>query len=150
MNACKKMNVTLDDFFDFLEESIKLDISSSTNTKVDTILSGYEYTKTLKNKIGQSGKVLSTIEKFERPHIYKLKVSSNQGLNFVTYTAKQIDACNIEVFYEEEFISSKKITNFNYKIVMHFYKKKTLQRMQAILTNIERCIKEKESESCHD
>lgn len=152
MIVTKKLNVHENDFFDFLETSLKHDIKLSTGKTVKEINTGYVYEKQLANKLKQQGNVKVTIEKFDRPFQYIGKVYSNQGFNYMTYTVEKIDDENINVSYEEEFLSDRKLMNLNYKFVSNIYKKRTLRRMEAMLLNIELNIinAKKETVLCQD
>lgn len=150
MVITKELNVNIDEFFDFLEKSVKFDIKNATEKDVLTIEQGYSYEKTLKNALNQKGKVITTIEKYKRNKCYQSKVTSNQGFNYITFDVDEIDNENIQVKYSEKFISDKKLNNMNYKIVIKMYEKRVLRRMNLIVENIEKSIKEMESELCQD
>ncbi|MFI3227776.1 MAG: DUF3284 domain-containing protein [Clostridia bacterium] len=151
MQVTKKLNVSLDEFFDFVEKSIKYDIKNATGEDIDQVVQGYSYEKTLANALKQSGNVLTTIEKYERGSCYQSKVTSNQGFNYMTFDVAEIDDENVEVTYSEEFISHRKMNNLNYKFMLKLYKKRIDRRMNLLVENIELSIKqEKGSELCQD
>lgn len=151
MQITKELNVNNDDFFDFLEKSIKFDIKNATDKEISDITQGFSYKKELKNQLNQKGMVTTTIEKYERNVCYQSKTTSNQGFNYMTFDVETIDAQNIKVSYTEEFTSSSKMNIINHKFIMNLYKKRMDRRMNLLISNIELSIKaEKGSELCQD
>lgn len=151
MQVITKLNVNIDEFFDFLEKSIKFDIKNATNADLSEITPGFSYKKELKNAFNQSGEVESIIENYIRNDCYISKIISNQGVNSILYKVVKIDDENIELEYTEEFISNKKLNDANFKLVSKIFEKSLKKRINLRIKNIELSIKaQKENELCQD
>lgn len=101
-----KMNVTAEEFFDTLAQSIAFDISESTGKKVKAknLKRGLSYTK----KFGKRKTAKVTITKFERPYHYQAKFESVGGTNFIAYEIEELSD-GIGISYSE------KVEKFNGK-----------------------------------
>ena len=148
IEVTKILNISAQDFFDVIEESLYNDMQKTSNQV--NIESGMSYKKNLKNKLGQLSEVEICIEKYERPNIYSSKIQKSKENNYITYEVNKIDENNIEVKYTEDYIAHNKMKNLNYKAILVLYKKKSIKRMTMIIENIERYAKRKESELCQD
>ncbi|MFI3116215.1 MAG: DUF3284 domain-containing protein [Clostridia bacterium] len=149
IQVVKELNVNIDDFYDFIEKSVKEDIKNATNEEVLELTEGFSYEKKLQNSLKQSGSVLALIEKYERKVCYKSKITSNQGYNYVSFETEEIDDENIKLTYTEHFDSDKSTNNLNYKFMLFFYKKSLARRMTLTIENMETKIK-KGDEICQD
>lgn len=149
IQVIKELNVNIEDFFDFLEKSIKEDIKNATGEEILEINEGFSYEKNLQNALKQTGKVLAFIEKYQRNICYTSKVTSSQGNNFIIFETEELDSNNIKLTYTENFDSEKYTNNLNYKFMLFFYKKSLVQRIDLMINNIEKSIK-KETELWDD
>ena len=139
MEVTIDLNVSQEAFFDFLVTSIIQDIEQNTSTKIlkADIKPGYSYAKKLKTKVGKMGSANVNIVAFEPNAHYAASFESNQGTNFISYQVKKLEADKINVTYIEEFIAADKLKEWNFKLVHFIYKKKSIQRAETNLKNIE-------------
>lgn len=127
-------------FFETLMESVLFDINSSTNIihQKEHVKEGFHYQKNLKNKMGRGGNVRVEITKLEEPYEYEATFSSAQGINTLSYCAKELDHGQIEVRYGEDFVSSSSLKRMNYKIMSRLYKRSSIRKANLILDRLER------------
>ena len=153
MEIIRNLNVNAEELFNLLEDSLKVDIKTCTDEDIENIEQGFSYTKRVKNKIGSAGDVIVTIEEFCKPTLYKGKIYSNQGFNYVTYNLKEIDSENTEVTYTEDFISDKTMNNMNFKIMSKVMKKQSEKKANRLISAMESYIldqKRNEEQECQD
>ncbi|MBS4535457.1 DUF3284 domain-containing protein [Clostridium sp. D2Q-14] len=148
MQVSLDLDVTKEEFFEFINDSLLQDIKTSTNREVskEDIKKGYTYEKELKNKLGRAGDVEVNILEFEPCKEYIAEFKSNQGTNRISYNIKNLNDEKINVTYSESYIASDKLKDWNFKLMNLFYKKKSISRAESILKNIERYIKNKKGD----
>ncbi|GEK92001.1 DUF3284 domain-containing protein [Alkalibacterium kapii] len=149
MKTTSTLDVSQEAFFDFLYLSIINDIKQSTqkNVSKDDITEGFEYKKTLANKMGRKGQVKVTLAELQPPTKYVAEFKSNQGINVISYEIESVNESQIKVTYTEEFIAADKLKDWNFKLLNFFYKKKSKKTIDATLKNIETYIKTKREEA---
>ena len=137
------LNVTSEEFFDFLYESIINDIKESTNKTVTRkdIKGGYRYKKEMKNKMGRQGTATILIREFVPNKTYVAVFESNQGENIISYNVEELEENKIGVTYNEEYIASDKLKSWNFSLVNFFYKRKANKNAKNTLRRIESYIK---------
>lgn len=144
----EKLNVTADAFFEKIAESIAYDITSSTgkNIRPKQLRKGYSYTKEMKNKMRQEGKVKVTITDYEVPRIYAAKFESSQGTNTISYEVEVLDEEHIGVTYIEDFFGVTQTKSTNFKLMSAFYKRSGRKKAVTLLRSIETCILDEKKE----
>ena len=135
------MDVSADEFFNVLAESIIYDIKESTNKTItrDKIRKGYSYTKTLKTRLGKDGKVKVTIKDFDDSK-YVASFLSSQGENIVSYEVEELDDKSLNVKYTEAFIGDSKMKSANFSIMSFLFKRGNKKRGYKSLNQIENVI----------
>ena len=95
MKLIRTFEITSDEFYDHLEESLLQDIQKTTKRKLDkkVIHTGYVY----ENSLAQC-KI--TINKYERGHIYQSTVKSRTDFIRITYETKETDS-GLEITFEQ-------------------------------------------------
>lgn len=148
MQVSLDLDVSKEEFFEFLYSSVINDIKESTGKTLskEDIVKGYQYDKNLKNKMGREGEVKVTILEFEPYKKYIAEFESNQGKNIISYDVKSLNDGKVNVIYSEEYIAPDKLKAWNFKLVNLLYKKKSIKRAETILKNIERYIKNNRGE----
>ena len=135
-----KMNTTADRFYDLLIGSVKHDIELKTGEPIELkdIKSGYEYKKTLTNKLGKERKATTTLLKIEPPRCYEAQFETVRGgVNTISYNIEDLDDGLIEVTYNESFDTTSSALALNFKIMSFFYKRSTRKRMSHLLKQMD-------------
>lgn len=140
----KQLNVTLDEFYEFIQEMILQDIKEATGKTVEIhdIHQGYKYKKQLTGRTGQVGHVKTEIKDFTR-NSYSAIFRSAQGFNTISYTYQPTSDSAIELTYEEEFLSDSTLMNLNFKLMSFFFNRSNKKRIDMMLNQIEGIITEK-------
>lgn len=139
----ERLNVSAEDFFSKIEESVIYDIEQSTGKKMvaSDIRNGFKYTKNLKNKLGGRGEVDVVITQFVSPKMYSADFKYASGINTICYIIDKIDDENIDVVYKEEFVGKTNTANLNFKIMNFFYKRRSRKKASKRIRSIELYIK---------
>nr|WP_300002023.1 DUF3284 domain-containing protein [Tissierella sp.] len=139
MQTDLKLDVSKEEFFDFLSASIIGDIKQSTGEELlkEDIAENYTYEKNIKNKMGRAGDVKVTIVDFKPFEKYRAKFTSFQGDNIIAYEIEELKDDQIHVTYSEDYIAADKMKALNFKLVNSLYKKRALSKSETILKNIE-------------
>lgn len=149
VEVVRTLNVSAEDFFDKIAESVAYDISTETgkNVRPAQIHKGMTYTKKLSSKMGKSGNVKVTLTEYESPVVYAAKFSSKQGDNFISYRINKIEDDLIEVTYSEDFDAPTKTKRANFKIMSFFYKRGSIKKINRLLSNMEAYILDEKEKS---
>ena len=144
IEVVRTLNVSANDFFDKIAESVAYDISAETgkNIKPSQIHKGYTYTKKLSSKMGREGNAKVTITEFEAPVVYTAKFSTRQGDNFISYKINKLEDDLIEVTYSEGYEAPSISKRANFKIMSFFYKRGSIKKINRLLSNMEAYILE--------
>lgn len=130
MKLVNKLNVSKEEFYNFLCENLKKEI----NSKV--IKEGMKFKKELISKFNARAESTVEITSLKENEKYGLKFYTPIGINTIDYTIKEIEPNLIEIIYEEKYISDSTLKNLNNAImecVFYFgIKKKKRQLFKAI------------------
>lgn len=139
MEINQELAVSAKEFFDFLRQSIVLDLkkTSGKEIKKDDIYEGMTYHKELATKIGRTGEAKVTISRFRDLDEYIAEFDSNQGKNITAYKIEDLGADKIHVNYREDFIAADRLKGLNFKLMNLFYKKRACKQASDRLTQIE-------------
>lgn len=139
MDVLLNLDVSSEEFFNFLTLSVVKDVKESTNKNISQkdIVKGFHYTKQLANKLKREGSAKVIIRRFVANEIYEAGFETNQGLNTITYEVETLDDNTIDVKYTEDYIASDKIKGWNYNLVNMFYEKRAKKKAIALIRNIE-------------
>ena len=135
MKLKMKLNVSSNEFYNFLLENLKRELN------VKKIEKGMKFKKELSSKFSQ--KVESSVEliNLEENKEYSLVYKTSLGENIVKYLLNDIDDENLEVEYIEEYYTDSFWNKYNNMIVeflMSYFLKKKKKR---VLKQIEEYIK---------
>lgn len=139
MEVVRQIEGDINDFFDKVEESLLIDIKTSTGNciNINEIVSGFTYFKELTSQLGRCGKVKVIINEYTRPIKYSVSFISVQGENTLSYEAKPIDKNKFQLIYSENFKGSSKVNSWNYKLMSKLYKRSSIKKANLVLNNIE-------------
>lgn len=145
----EELNVSAKEFFDMLTQSVLYDINASVEDKItaEQIVSGYQYEKNMKNKMGSQGAVRVTIKRFEVGKCYEASFLSAQGMNGIRYQIEERADGGITVCYREEFEGKNRTNSFNYRLMAAFYKRSSQKRMSQMLRSMESYVIAKRAEN---
>ena len=148
MQTNLNLDVSKEEFFNFLSTSIIQDIETSTGIKIEKedIVPNYTYDKTIKNKMGRAGDVKVTIVDYKPFEKYTAKFTSYQGENSISYYIEELKEDRINATYTEEYIAADKIKALNFKMINSLYKKRAISKSETILKNIENYIQNNRGE----
>lgn len=139
MEINQELAVSTKEFFDFLRQSIVVDVKNTSGKEIekDDIYEGMTYHKELATKIGSTGEAKVTVSVFREPDEYVAEFDSNQGKNITRYQIEELGTEKIQVNYEEDFIAADRIKALNFKLVNLFYKKRAGKQASERLKQIE-------------
>ena len=134
------LNVTQQEFYDYLMQSLIIDIFKNTEEFYlkENIHPGYIYKKQIKDKHGKKYDAIVEIMDIKEPFIYESKISVGSNSNIIKYECIQED--KTKVIYSEDMKSEKKINDMNYKIMSMLLKKSYQKKMNRLIMDMERHI----------
>lgn len=145
MKVIMNLKIKPEDFYDLIINSLIYDIEK--NGKIiskDKLKSGFQYQKTLTNKIGKQGQSKVMITCFEYPYHYQASFYTTRGENIISYTIyDQKDGCQVE--YTETYLSSQKLKKINHQFMNLFYTRHNHMKAKQMLKNMEQYILENKS-----
>lgn len=143
MEIKEELAVSPEEFFDFLYQSIQMDIKESTGKRLNPneIKEGMTYSKEMKTKMGQTGEAKVTLSVLDPNKKYQASFSSNQGENITTYIIEEKDEQLIELTYKEDFVGAGFLKKLNYKLMILFYNRRAKKQSIARVRQIEKYIK---------
>ncbi len=133
MKASVEMNLSQHDFFEYLTQSLMIDIFKNSDEfkNKNEIKKGLCYRKIFR----RSGKDLEghvELIEFIKPERCLSKIQLNSNISHVGYKIEKIDEDHIHVTYTETFDSTKKFHVWNYKVmsfILYYFNLKKMKRM---------------------
>ena len=133
MKASVEMNLSQHDFFEYLTQSLMIDIYKNSDEfkNKNEIKKGLCYRKIFR----RSGKDLEghvELIEFIKPECCLSKIQLNSNISHVGYNIEKIDEDHIHVTYTETFDSTKKFHVWNYKVmsfILYYFNLKKMKRM---------------------
>ncbi len=116
MKVKKKLNVSCEEFYDVLYESLKSEIELAIDKPINKIYKGFSYEKELATyaKYNRTAKV--EITDLEENHKYAAKFSAGKDINTISFTITPHEkGCEIE--YEEGYFNESGLRRTNFSIV---------------------------------
>lgn len=138
-----KLNINQQEFFDYLIQSLLIDIYK--NTEVfqlkEDIHKGFQYKKRIKDNKGKEYDSLVEIQELEEPILYQSQVTTGSNHHIL-----RIECCEenqqVIVTYHEKVISNKLLRQWNYvlvsSILSRFYKKQIKKMLMNMELHIQR------------
>lgn len=141
MKISKTLNVSQKEFYEYLILSLMIDIHKNSNQFIleNQLKQGFNYKKKLKNSI------LSNVEivELKKPNIYHVRITVGNNIHEIKYQLEKIDENQVNVNYCEEYMSKKRLNQWNYYLVGFITKRKNKRLMVNMLDNMEMHIKNK-------
>ncbi|ACZ00688.1 DUF3284 domain-containing protein [Streptobacillus moniliformis] len=137
MKVKQKINVSAQEFYNFLIENLKHEMKINGKIK-----EGMKFNVNLKTKTNQIAKSNVEIINLVENSRYTLKYISSLGENIVDYKINELNVDNIEIDYEEIYITKSNFQRYNHIFMEFFYsfflkrkKKKMLKAVENYLIN---------------
>lgn len=126
--------------WDIISKSVAYEIGQAKNTTIaiEDIKEGYTYRKDMQASRGGKMKTEIVITAFDAPKRYSAKVSSKEGVNYMSYCLDEVDDEECIITYEETFQSSKLMTGLNAKLVSFLLSMKQKKTVKNSINYIEK------------
>lgn len=146
MKVNVEMNLSAQEFFDYLTQSLMIDIFKDSDKfkNENEIKKGLQYKKKFKQASNKELEGNVEIVEFIKPKICISKIQLNSNMSYIGYEIEKIDDDHINVTYTETFDSSKKLHVWNYKIMCFILSYFNAKKMKRILRAMEYHILNKE------
>ena len=146
MKVNVEMNLSQKDFFDYLTQSLMIDIFKNKDKFKNTneIKKGLQYKKKFKQAGNKEFEGNVEIIEYVRPESYISKIQLNSNISHIGYEIEKIDDDHIRVTYTETFDSTKKLHVWNYKIISFILFYFNAKKMKKMLIAMEHHILNKE------
>lgn len=147
MQLVKKLNISADDLFKVITQSVQHDIFYQTGDKIEeNDLKNYEYIKTFK----KNSRATIRIVEFKKNLSYHYTTETTKNSFLVKYSIEALSARSCKLIYSEEVESYSHMQKLNDALVgtllNHFKKKRFMNMLRSIETtnynNIEKIILE--------
>ncbi|CAM3221941.1 DUF3284 domain-containing protein [Streptobacillus ratti] len=137
MRVEQKIKVSSKEFYNFLIENIKKEMNVTGKIK-----KGMKFNVELKTKTNQIAKSIVEIINLVENSRYTLKYTSSLGENIVDYQINELNMNEIEIIYDEIYITKSHFQKYNHIFMEFFYsfflkrkKKKMLKAVENYLIN---------------
>ncbi|WP_066900853.1 DUF3284 domain-containing protein [Streptobacillus notomytis] len=133
MRMEQKMNVSSKEFYNFLIENIKNEMRVTGKIK-----KGMKFNVELKTKTNQIAKSTVEIINLVENSRYTLKYISSLGENIVDYQINELNTNEIEIIYDETYITEFRIRKYNHvfmEIFYSFFLKRKKRKMLKVVEN---------------
>lgn len=116
-----------------LLEALQADYKEATDEVLllSDLVAGLTYQKFFGKK--QENSVLVQVRQLTAPSLYEVAISSNRGMQIISYQIEQVDEQQVTVTYSEEYFPETKWQAWNYKCLFPFLKNSLQKRMKAQL-----------------
>lgn len=129
------LKVSADSFYNHIISSLRYELDQYGKAKVE-IKEGVCYQKPMTTKVGTKGMADVVITKLTDSE-YGAEFKSNQGTTVTHYKIEPVDDQSCTVTYCEDFIGASQTKQLNYKLMSVLYRRKSIKRMNYLLTAIE-------------
>lgn len=148
MEVSLVLNVSKEDFFEFLYSSIIKDIKESTGRMLSKkkVVKGYTYEKNVKNHKGKLINMKILIAELDPYKEYMAEIETKQGKNIMSYSIKHLEAEKINVTYKEEYIAPSTFKKLKFNVLNLMHEKSLISEAKSNLIDIETYIKNSKAE----
>ncbi len=138
------MQVSSQDFYDYLIHSILLDVLKNEEKILEEqdIVEGFSYLKKIRNHDPVKVEVID----IQKPILYTSCITYGTSENHIAYQIRKLDDKRIEVEYKEEYKSSKKLEQWNFYLLNFLFSKRNKKKMTKMLRAMENYIQMKEEQ----
>lgn len=143
MEVSLVLNISKEDFFDFLYASIVKDIKDSSGKTLakNKLVKGYSYEKNIKNHKGKLLHMKVTIEELDPCKEYRARIKTKDGENIMSYIIEDLENEKIKVRYREEYLPPTRLKGIKFKFLNLFHEKTLKKQARSNLIDIETYIK---------
>ena len=122
----------------------KQDYQESTGKKIvdSQIRNGLHYQKKFGKRNENSVRV--TVGEMISNHQYSVAISSNRGVQWLTYLCEDTGINEVRITYLEEYLPEGKLNGWNYKFMLPFMKKNLEKRMRLQIRKLAEFAQNKE------
>lgn len=115
--------------FETLVASLQADYQQSTGREltISEIKPGLTYKKRFGKQ--NENEILVSVRGFESPNFYEVAISSNRGLQLLSYHIEEVTEKQVRLVYSEDYLPETYWQNLNYKILLPLMKKGLQKRM---------------------
>lgn len=133
------VGVSQNDFFEYLIQSIMIDIFKNSNDfkNKEDIKKGITYKKKIIQRDGKEIETQIEILNVIKPNLYKCRVDVGDNSNEITYETKYMNENQTLVFYHESYHSNKKMNMWNYYLVSFLLTKVNKRKIKKMLISME-------------
>ena len=137
MELTKTLDITPEEFFDQIEESVRDDIEKATGKQVPRAkLSGFKY-----KKRAQGGKAAGTpmdvkIRRYRYPEVYEVRFTYSNGSNTITYRATPEGEDGMVLEYSERFVNPRPVSGVLAQMQMKWYERRSRRRAEQTIAGI--------------
>lgn len=103
---------------------------------------GLSYVKRFGKKEEHAVQVM--VDQMEPDHLYKVAISSNRGVQWLSYQLEEVGEKQTCVCYTEDYLPNGRFNAWNYKLMLPLMRKGLEQRMQLQITKLVEFIQQKE------
>lgn len=139
MQVEAELQVSKQEFSSFLFHMVKQDIASALHKQVETISSGFQYTKDILNYMQKKESVHITVDTLTEG-LYKASFQSIHGKNSLSYTYEEKMDGTLHVAYVEEYYGINSSTQLSHKFMAFLTNRKNKKRAETLLKQIEEMI----------
>lgn len=127
-----------------LLQSLQADYKEVTGELLDVtaIAAGLTYQKTFGKQ--KENSMLVQVRQLIAPSLYEVAISSNRGLQVISYQIEQVDEQQVTLTYSEEYFPETKWQAWNYKCLYPFLKNSLQKRMTFQLQQLIHIVNNKE------
>lgn len=127
-----------------LLDLFKQDYQESTGKKIvdSKIRNGLHYQKKFGKRNENSVRV--TVGEMISNHQYSVAISSNRGVQWLTYLCEDTGINEVRITYLEEYLPEGKLNGWNYKFMLPFMKKNLEKRMRLQIRKLAEFAQNKE------
>lgn len=142
MNITMILHVSQKEFFEYLTQSIMIDIFKNTNVFKckEEIIPGLTYKKKIKNANHTESNVHVELIEYQTPSLYKSKITNNFNINTITFECNEINENQVQIIYTENYDSTKKLQLINYYFVSFILSKTMKKKIKNMLLAMEKHI----------
>lgn len=139
MKIEKQLNVTADEFFNVVTQSLLHDYKTHTNKTIheSQIKEGLTYNKRINGRSGKNSKVEVKLLKYIPGKVYMVSFDSKIDKITLSYEIQEIDTDHIRIDYEENYVSK---SNQPDKKEGFFSKRIKIRKVEKLLSTIEKSI----------
>lgn len=147
MQLVKTLEVTADEVFDAIAESVIGDVEQATGKRIsEKKINGFKYTKLVgSDKRGQV-KVRVKVLTFKRPELYRARFAYDDATDELSYLVEPAEDGTVRLTYTEEIKPTRPMNGLRAKFNLAVYEQRVRRRAHQAIRQLEYGIKERRRE----